>query len=105
MHPIVKNILAVLIGIIVCSFVNGSLISVSGSIIPPPEGANVTTVEGLKAAMHLFEPKHFIFPFLAHALGTLTAAFIAARLAATNKMRIALGIGVCFLLGGAMMVY
>lgn len=105
MHPIVKNILAVLIGIIVGSFVNGSLISVSGSIIPPPEGADVTTMEGLKAAMHLFEPKHFIFPFLAHALGTLTAAFIAARLAATNKMRIALGIGVCFLVGGAMMVY
>ncbi len=105
MHPIVKNILAVLIGIIVGTFVNGSLISISGSIIPPPEGADVTTVEGLKAAMHLFEPKHFIFPFLAHALGTLTAAFIAARLAATHKMRIALGIGICFLVGGAMMVY
>ena len=46
----------------------------SSSIISPPKGVDVTTMEGLKAYLHLFEPKHFIFPFLAHALGTFAGA-------------------------------
>ncbi|MGH2666264.1 hypothetical protein [Flavobacterium sp.] len=100
MTPIFKNILAVLAGIVIGSIVNMGIIMISGSIIPPPEGADLTTEEGLKAAMHLFEPKHFIFPFLAHALGTLVGAFIAALIAANNQMRIAMGVGIFFLIGG-----
>jgi hypothetical protein len=30
--------------------------------------------------MHLFEPRHFIFPFLAHSLGTFAGAFVATLL-------------------------
>ena len=58
------------------------------------------TAEGLKASMPLFQPRHFIMPFLAHALGTFVGAFIAASIAATHKMKLALGIGVLFLIGG-----
>ena len=105
MNPILKNILAVIAGILVGSIVNMSLITVSGSIIPPPEGADVTTTEGLKASMHLFEPKHFIMPFLAHALGTLVGAFVAGLIAANNKMKFALSIGVVFLIGGIASVF
>jgi hypothetical protein len=76
------------------------IIMISGSVIPPPEGADVTTVEGLKASIHLFQPRHFIFPFLAHAMGTLAGAFLAAKLAANNHMKFALVIGAFFLLGG-----
>jgi hypothetical protein len=43
-----------------------------------------------------------LFPFLAHALGTLIGAIIAAAIAATHKMKFALSIGVCFLVGGVM---
>lgn len=100
MSPIVKNTLAVIAGFIFGSVVNMGIIMVSGSIIPPPDGADVTTMEGLKAAMHLFEPKHFLLPFLAHALGTFAGAFLAAKLAANHKMKFALGIGVLFLAGG-----
>jgi hypothetical protein len=78
---------------------------ISGSIIPPPEGADVTTMDGLKASMHLFQPRHFIFPFLAHALGTLAGAFLAATIAADNKMRFAWVIGAFFLLGGIANVF
>ncbi|MCC7464795.1 MAG: hypothetical protein IT261_00915 [Saprospiraceae bacterium] len=105
MQPIIRNILAVVAGIILGSIVNMGLIMISGSIIPPPEGADVTTEEGLKASMHLFQPRHFIFPFLAHALGTLAGAFLAAKLAANHKMRFALSIGVFFLLGGIASVF
>ncbi|PKP16502.1 MAG: hypothetical protein CVU07_06700, partial [Bacteroidetes bacterium HGW-Bacteroidetes-23] len=35
MSPILKNILAVVVGIVVGSIVNMAIISISGSIIPP----------------------------------------------------------------------
>jgi hypothetical protein len=100
MNPVIKNILAVVAGLLFGSVVNMGLIMISGAVIPPPEGADVTTIDGLKASMHLFEPKHFIFPFLAHALGTLAGAFLAATIAADNKMRFAWVVGIFFLLGG-----
>lgn len=104
MNPTIKNILAVVAGIFVGSAVNMGIISISGSIIPPPNGADITTMEGLKATMHLFEPKHFLFPFLAHALGTFVGAILAAFIAANQKMRFALAIGVVFFVGGLMNV-
>jgi hypothetical protein len=100
----IRNILAVLIGIFVGGTVNMSLISISGSIIPPPEGFDLTTEAGLKASMPFLEPKHFIFPFLAHALGTLSGALITALIAVTNKLKLALLIGFLFLFGGVWMV-
>lgn len=105
MNPILKNILAVLAGAIIGSVVNMGIIMMSSSIIPPPDGADVTTVEGLKASMHLFQPRHFIMPFLAHAVGTLAGAMITAWLAASHKMMLALGIGVLFLAGGIANVF
>src|SRR6056297_685417 len=105
MSPILKNVLAVVTGLVVGSIVNMGFIMLSGSVIPPPEGGDITTMEGLKATMHLFEPKHFIFPFLAHAIGTLAGAFIAAKIAAKRKMTIALIIGVFFLIGGSINIF
>lgn len=100
MKPIIKNTLAVVAGCIIGGAVNMGIIMISGSIIPPPDGADVTTVEGLKASMHLFQPKHFILPFLAHALGTFTGAYLAAIIASKHKMKIALVVGAFFLAGG-----
>lgn len=100
MNSTVKNILAVIAGLVIGSIVNMGLITISGSIIPPPEGVDNSTMEGLKESMHLFQPKHFIFPFLAHALGTLVGAFIASKIATSRKMTFAMVIGVFFLIGG-----
>lgn len=105
MHPVLRNILAVVLGLVVGGAVNLLLIQISGSIIPPPNGADITTMEGLKSTMHLFGPEHYIFPFLAHALGTLVGAFVAAKIAATNKIKFALAIGAFFFLGGAINAY
>ncbi len=100
MNPIFKNILAVIAGALLGSVVNMGLIMISGSIIPPPEGVDLSNEAGWKAALPLLEPRHFVFPFLAHALGTLVGAFIAARLAATSKLLMAIIIGLFFLAGG-----
>lgn len=100
MNPILRNTLSVIAGIAIGSVVNLGIIQISGSIIPPPEGADNTTMEGLKASMHLFQPKHFLFPFLAHALGTFAGAILATLIAASHKMKFALAIGAFFLIGG-----
>ena len=105
MSPVLRNFLAVVAGLIVGSVVNMGIVSISGAIIPPPAGADVSTPEGLKATMHLFEPKHFIFPFLAHALGTFAGALVTAFMAVSNKMRLALIIGFFFLAGGLASVF
>jgi len=104
MHPILRNILAVVAGVFAGAFVNGAIISLSGSIIPPPAGTDLTTEQGLINSMYLMQPKHFIMPFLAHALGTLVGAFIVAKLAISNKMGLGLIIGIVFFMGGAIMV-
>jgi hypothetical protein len=100
MNPIVRNILAVIAGIVVCMFVNGGIISLSGSIIPLPEGLNPNDLESFKANANLLQPKHFIMPFLAHALGSLFGGSVAAFVAANRKMTFAIVIGAIHLLGG-----
>lgn len=97
---VLRFILALLLGLVVGSVVNMGLILVSGKVIPPPAGADVTTTEGLKASIHLFAPRHFLFPFLAHALGTLAGAFVAARVTAIGRTAIAWIVGGLFFAGG-----
>ena len=74
MKATLKNILAVFVGMMLGSAVNMGIIMISGKIIPPPPGTDLTTMEGLKASMHLFTPINFLMPFVAHALGTLFGA-------------------------------
>ncbi|MBD3615157.1 MAG: hypothetical protein HUJ22_01195 [Gracilimonas sp.] len=100
MKPFFKNALATLAGIIIGGAVNMGIIMISGAIIPPPEGADVTTMEGLQEAMHLFQPQHFVMPFLAHALGTLVGAFLTAYFVVSEPKKWAFFIGCFFLLGG-----
>jgi hypothetical protein len=100
MNPILRNVLVVLLGLVVGSAVNMGIIMISGSIIPPPPGVDVSDTESLKASMHLFEPKNFLFPYLAHALGTLVGAFLVAKLAVSRHLQLAMIIGFLFLIGG-----
>lgn len=104
MGSIAKNLIALVAGLILGSLVNILLVNVGPYVIPLPEGADVSTMEGLRESMSLFTPANFVFPFLGHALGTLAGAFFTAKLASTQQMKFALGIGVLFLIGGIMMV-
>jgi hypothetical protein len=100
MAKFLRMLLAVVLGVVLGSVVNMALIMVSGKVISPPAGADVTTMEGLKTSLHLFEPKHFIFPFLAHSLGTFVGALVAGLLAPGKSAVPAYIVGGLFLLGG-----
>lgn len=104
MHPILKNTIAVILGVLIGGTVNSLLVMNSAALIPPPDGAVLTTMEGLEAAMDIMQPKHFLIPFLAHALGTLVGAFITAKIAASFAKELAILIGLLFFVGGTFMV-
>jgi len=100
----VRSILAVIAGLVVGSIVNMGLIALGHVVIAPPPGADLSTLEGVKAAMPLFGPEQFIFPFLAHAGGSLVGAFVAALISLNNKFTVAMIIGGITLIGGIVAV-
>jgi hypothetical protein len=103
-QTIIRNILAFILGLIAGSFVNMGIIMISGNIIPPPDGADLTTEEGLKAAMKMMEAKHFIMPFLAHALGTFAGASLCSAIAVSLRFYMVMLIASLFFVGGIYMV-
>jgi hypothetical protein len=100
MSPVLRNVVAVLAGFVVGSVVNMAIIMLGPSLIPPPAGVDVSDPESLRRSIHLFEPRHFVMPFLAHAAGTLAGSLVAWLMAATRKFALAMTIGVLFLFGG-----
>ena len=95
----VRNILAIIIGWFIGSAVNMGLIETGHTLIPI-EGLDLNDMKALAKVMPTLSAKFFIFPFLAHALGTLVGAIVAGWIATSHKMKFSLAIGVLFLLGG-----
>ena len=79
---------------------NGALIDVSRQIIPQPVGFDLTTAEGLQAAMPHMGPEHYLFPFLAHALGTLLSAVLITRFLKSQQFVFSMMAGILFLIAG-----
>lgn len=100
MNKKIRIILAVVAGLVLGSAVNMGLILLSPMVIPPPPGVDVTDMDSLAESMHLFQFRHFVFPFLAHAAGTLVGAYLAVMIAAGYRLKISMLIGSFFLLGG-----
>ena len=100
MNRTLRNVLAIPAGFVIGSAVNMSLILLGPNLIPPPAGVDVSNAESLAASIHLFEPRHFVFPFLAHALGTLVGALVAYLVAASHRAVFAWIVGALSLAGG-----
>ncbi|MBQ0787373.1 MAG: hypothetical protein KBT69_07730 [Oceanihabitans sp.] len=104
MHPILRNILAVIFGWFGGSLINMSIIQLGNKLFPI-EGIDPNDMNALAEIMPTLEVHHFIFPFLGHALGTFIGAIIAGLIAFNHKMKFALAIGALFLLGGIAVNY
>ena len=100
MSTLLRNALALILGTALGSGVNMALIIIGPALIAPPPGVDMTTAEGLRAAMRVLEPKHFLTPFLAHAVGTFVGALAGSVLAVSHRSLIAYAIGAAFLCGG-----
>lgn len=104
MNAIIKNILAVVLGWLGGSVVNMGLVKIGHKLLPIA-GIDPNDMDALVDVMPTLEFKYFVFPFLAHAIGTLSGATIAGLMATSHKMKFSLGIGGLFLLGGIIVNY
>ena len=104
MKTIIRNILAVITGWVSGSIINMGLIQ-TGQKVFPMEDLVPNDMDAQAAMMPTLKFEYFIFPFLAHALGTLAGATIAGVIAASHKMKFSLAIGCLFLAGGITMSY
>lgn len=101
---IFKRTLVILLSIFIGAQVNGAFLTIGTYLIPPPEGFNLNTMDGLKAAVPFLEAKHYLFPFFAHAIGTLISAVLITRFLKTQQFVFAMMAGVLFLIAGISMV-
>jgi hypothetical protein len=92
--------LALVVGIAAGSAANMALIMLGPTLIAPPPGVDMATAEGIGAAMPLLEPRHFVMPFLAHAVGTFVGALAGSVIAVSRRSVVAYAIGTLFLCGG-----
>lgn len=100
MSPLLRNILAIPMGLVFCLGINGLTILLGGVLVPLPEGIVPNDMDSYAAHRHLLGPQHYAVPFLAHALGSLAGGLVAALVAASRKMLFALVVGGLHLLGG-----
>jgi hypothetical protein len=96
MNPILRNILAVIIGIGVCLTLNGLLLGAMMKVVSPPTGFDPNEL----STYSLLQAKHLLSPFVAHAVPSFVGGLFAALIAATRKMIFALVVGGLHLLGG-----
>ena len=101
---ILKRTIVIILSIFIGAQVNGAFLTLGTTLIPPPEGCSLNTMEGLKAAVPFLEAKHYLFPFLAHAIGTLISAVLITRFLKSQQFVLAMMAGVLFLIAGISMV-
>jgi hypothetical protein len=99
-----RNVLAILIGLIAGALCNGAILKLNGTWVSLPANVDMQTPAGIAAAMPLLAFKHFVVVFLAHAVGAMVAALVATLLAKPKRQYIPLIIGGLFLIAGIMMV-
>ena len=100
MKTILRNVVAVILGMVLGGIANMALVTAGPRVFPLPAGIDVNDAKNLAANIHLLEPKHFVFPFLAHAVGTLVGGIIAHVLGGSRRDLLAYIVGVVTLAGG-----
>lgn len=104
MNPILRNVLAVVAGIVLGGVANLAVLQVGMSLAPMPEGIDPMDPLSIKQNLDRFSLANFLVPLFAHAIGTFAGALIAATIAGTRKMQMALLVGVFFLSSGIQMI-
>ena len=96
MKKILTNIGIIILGIIIGMILNMGLIIFGGIIFTPTE--NIEPMNAIN-----WDLKYFIFPFLAHSVGTLSGSFLVSKLSRNSNIIFPLIVGLYFLSGGIYM--
>ena len=85
MHIFIRSFFSIIIGFIIGSAVNMLFIELGNYLFPIP-GVNHQKLVDLKISFPSLDFKYFIFPFLAHSIGTLSGAFITTQIAKKHQL-------------------
>lgn len=100
MNTYLNVALALIAGVVVGALVNISFVMLGPLVIAPPAGVDMSSAESLRVNVDLLQPKHYIFPLIAHAVGTYTGALMGYKVAKDYSAVVAYCIGFLFFLGG-----
>ena len=95
-----RNVGAVIAGLIVGMALNMAIIMLNLIPFPMPEGVSMEDQEAFSAWASTLPDTAFILPMVAHLAQAFFGGWAAARLGASSPMRLAMIIGVGSLLGG-----
>ena len=73
---------------------------VSNSILPPPEGMDLSNMESFVANAHKLTTGHWLLAWLSHALGPLISGFIIAKFVASHHRQLLWIIGIARTIAG-----
>ena len=92
--------------IVMATFIGGlanfSLVELGYLVVPAPEGFNMHDEKQFMMAVSHFQPIHYLFPFLAHFMGSFVASFLATKALGTKSAWVLPSS--LFLIGGMMMM-
>ena len=83
------------------SVINMGLVQL-GHLVFPLEGIDPNNMQSLADVLPTLGFQYFIFPFLAHAIGTFIGALLAGSMARSHKRIVCMLIGLLFFVGGVM---
>lgn len=101
MSYILRNIFAIIAGWLLGSVINMVLVQL-GHLVFPLEGIDPNNMQALSDVLPTLDFQYFIFPFLAHAIGTFIGALLAGSMARSHKRIVCMLIALLFFVGGVM---
>lgn len=96
----VRNVVAVFVGMVVGMVANMGLIFANMALFPAPPGLDFNDTEAMQAYIGALPATGFILPMVAHLMQAGLGGWVAARLGASRPVVLALIIGVVTLAGG-----
>ena len=101
-----RNLLAVIVGLVVGMAVNMGLIQLNFQVLfPMPPGMDMNDPEQFNAYVAGLPHTAFIVVLLAHLGQSFVGAWIAARLGGSHRMKLAMTVGILSLVGGIMAMF
>ena len=100
MNAAVRNTLAFIAGFVALALAKYAATKLGNAVIPPPVGVDLSTMEGFKAAIPLYAATQWLPVFFEHAVGSMVGGAVAALVAVSHRMKLALGIGALHMVGG-----
>ncbi|MAO33078.1 MAG: hypothetical protein CL824_06175 [Crocinitomicaceae bacterium] len=102
MKVFIRNIISFIFTVFIGSVINMMLIEL-GNYLFPIKGIDPNDIDAYIKIVPSLNAEFFLFPFLAHAIGTFLASFLCVLIAFNHKLKLSIIIGVLFLSGGIYM--